>query len=210
MASARDNTRVGSVQTPVVEEIVPNSGWTEDSAGHYLLVDLPDFRKEEVKLQVDSYGRILVRGERQENERKRVHFRLTFPVPVDSDVDKIAGRFDGGILYVTVPKGIVQQQKGNETENAEHGAVEGAKEDDSPAPNADEGRRDPSQHGNHTEQEVKRNENQVIGNFPEQVIRMWEQDSMFRSAVEVLMKNKGIVITAVIAFSLGVFISRKI
>lgn len=28
-------------QTPVVEEIVPNSGWTEDSAGHYLLVDLP-------------------------------------------------------------------------------------------------------------------------------------------------------------------------
>jgi len=27
--------------TPVVQQIVPNSGWTQDSAGHYLLVDLP-------------------------------------------------------------------------------------------------------------------------------------------------------------------------
>lgn len=45
MASARGTTRVGvrpSARTaPVVEEIVPASGWTEDSAGHYLLVDLP-------------------------------------------------------------------------------------------------------------------------------------------------------------------------
>lgn len=44
MASARGTTRVGvrtRARTPVVEEIVPNSGWTEDSAGHYLLVDLP-------------------------------------------------------------------------------------------------------------------------------------------------------------------------
>lgn len=45
MASARTSTpRVGvrtRARTPVIQEIVPNSGWTEDSAGHYLLVDLP-------------------------------------------------------------------------------------------------------------------------------------------------------------------------
>jgi len=44
MASARGNTVVGGrtwARTPVVEQIVPNSGWTHDSAGHYLLVDLP-------------------------------------------------------------------------------------------------------------------------------------------------------------------------
>ncbi|KAF2311346.1 hypothetical protein GH714_021947 [Hevea brasiliensis] len=41
-------------QDHVVEEFVPSAAWTEDSHSHYLLVDLPDFRKEEVKLQVDT------------------------------------------------------------------------------------------------------------------------------------------------------------
>lgn len=246
MGSARDTTRVGvrtRARTPVIEQIVPSSGWTEDSAGHYLLVDLPEFRREEVKLQVDSSGRILVKGERQVNEWKRVHFRLTFPEPVDSDMDNITGKFDGGILYVIVPKQVKQKSKESETakagngelqraenyshqhengeveraENYSHqhgngdvetedndshqhgnGEVERAEENDKHPTNVVEGRRDliPSQHDNHTE-------------FPEQVIRKWKQESMSRSAAEVLWKNKGIVVTAVIAFSLGLLVSRK-
>ncbi|XP_057422173.1 18.0 kDa class II heat shock protein-like [Lotus japonicus] len=224
MANARGATpRVGvttraraRAQTPVVEEIVPNSGWTEDSAGHYLLVDLPEFRKEEVKLQVDSYGRIVVKGERQANEQKRVHFQLVFPVPVDSDTDKLAGHFDGGILYVTVPKRVAEEKnQESEAEKAGNGDVaeaERAQEHDSHEPVVDHERRDPMpQHENHTEQEEerRRNENPQIQELSEQVIRKWNQESMLRSARVVLIKNKGIVITAVIAFSLGLFISRK-
>lgn len=47
MANARGTPRLGVTRpgarsrAPVVEEIVPNSGWTEDSTSHYLLVDLP-------------------------------------------------------------------------------------------------------------------------------------------------------------------------
>lgn len=200
-----------------------------------------DFRKEEVKLQVDSYGRIVVSGERHLNEWKRVHFRLTFPAPLNSDMDKIAGKFDGGILYVYVPKQVTHQNKesatakvgnrkverseekdrhqhGNgEVERAEekdchqheNGEVERAEENDSHAPKADEGRRGPSQHDDHIELAVKRNENEHIGEFPEQVIRNWHQESALRSALGVLRENKGIVITAVIAFSLGLFVSHK-
>ncbi|KAK7388974.1 hypothetical protein VNO78_23805 [Psophocarpus tetragonolobus] len=244
MASARGSTRVGvrtREPTPVVEAIVPNSGWTQDSAGHYLVVDLPEFRKEDVKLQVDSYGRIVVTGDRHVDEWKRVHFRLTFPEPLDSDVNKIAGKFDGGILYVTVPKQLIRQNKesetakngdgeierakGNDSHQHRNGAVERAGKKDSHqhgngeieragenhsyATNVDEGRGGLSQHENHTEQEVKRNENEHIREFPEQVIRKWDQESILRGAVDVLRKNKGIVITAVIAFSLGLFVSRK-
>lgn len=42
--SRRSSRRIGtnsSSQAPEVEEIVPNSGWTEDHSGHFLLVDLP-------------------------------------------------------------------------------------------------------------------------------------------------------------------------
>nr|KYP55503.1 16.6 kDa heat shock protein [Cajanus cajan] len=204
MASSRGTTRVGvrtRAPTPVVEETVPNSGWTEDSAGHYLLVDLPEFRREEVKLQVDSYGRILVSGERQVNEWKHVQFRLNFPEPVDSDMDKITGKFDGGVLYVTVPKRVTQQNKESEAAKAGNSQVERAENDSHNRNGEDEKAEE--------RQEIKRNENEHIGDFPEQVMRNWDQESMLRTAAGILRKNKGIVITAVIAFSLGLLISRK-
>ncbi|MED6174100.1 hypothetical protein PIB30_065700 [Stylosanthes scabra] len=230
MASTRNSARVGartsSSRGPVIEEIVPSSGWTEDSAGHYLLVDLPEFKKEEVKLQIDSYGRIIVKGERHPNERKRVRFHLTFPVPVDSDTDKVAGKFDAGILYVTVPKRITQVNKESEGVKAASSNVERAEENkrqeqaangnaeraehEHREPIADDNvGRDHSQEDSNREQEVRRRENSQIGEFSEGMFRKWEHEPVVRNAVEVLKKNKGIVITAVIAFSLGILISRR-
>ncbi|GAU32819.1 hypothetical protein TSUD_208870, partial [Trifolium subterraneum] len=221
MANARGTPRYGVIRpmarTPVVEEIVPNSGWTEDSTGHYLLVDLPEFVKEDVKLQVDSSGRIVVKGERQASEQKRVNFHLSFPAPEDAEVDKIAGKFDGGILYVTLPKRIVQEKnKQSDTEETGISSVERAEEHDSHKTSADsdvEGR-DHNQHAGHEvheeernigheEHEEERNENAHMTNFSGQVTRKWDQETMLRTAVDVLSKNKGIVVTAVIAFSLG-------
>lgn len=166
-----------------------------------------------MKLQVDSNGHIIVKGERQASEQKRVHFHLTFPVPVDSNTEKLAGKFDCGILYVTIPKQITQENKESETEKAENSHVnERAEENhDSHETNADSEGRDHTQHASHTEQAEVRNENENehIREFSEQAIRKWEQEPILRSAVEVLKNNKGIVITAVIAFSLGLYISRK-
>ncbi|KAI5416803.1 uncharacterized protein LOC127073831 [Lathyrus oleraceus] len=256
-------TRAGA-RTALFEEIVPNSGWSEDSTSHYLLVDLPEFKKEDVKLQVDSSGRIVVKGERQASEQKRVRFHLSFPAPSDSEVDKIAGKFDGGILYVTLPKQIVQANKESDNEVAENGSVERAEENDSHITNAnDEGRdfnqhvghahegrdfnqhvghthdegRDFNQHVGHTHDEARdfnqhvahdegkdfnqhvryaheehkeeRNENVHMGDFSGEVIRKWDQETMLRSAMDVLWKNKEIVLTAVIGFSFGMYVSSK-
>ncbi|KAL5064762.1 hypothetical protein RYX36_026499 [Vicia faba] len=290
MANARGTPRLGVIRpvarsrNPVVEEIVPNSGWTEDSTCHYLLVDLPEFKKEDVKLQVDSSGRIVVKGERQASEQKRVRFHLSFPAPTDSEVDKIAGKFDGGILYVTLPKQIVHANKESENEEAGNESVERAEENNSHITNAhdegrdfnqhvanddhahdegrdfnqqvshahdegrdfnqqaghvhDEGRdfdqhvghahdgerdfnqqvghahdegRAFNQHAGHAHEEHKeeRNENVHMGDFSGQVTRKWDQEAVLRSAVDVLRKNKEIVITAVLAFSFGMYVSSK-
>ncbi|TKY73420.1 Inactive protein RESTRICTED TEV MOVEMENT 2 [Spatholobus suberectus] len=138
--TGRSRRRVGTTSSsaapPVAEEIVPNWGWTEDHSGHFLLVDLPEFRKEEVKLQVDgSTGRIIVEGERQTNEQKRVHFELTFPVPADSDMDNISGNFDSEILHVYVPKRTSQEHRESEIEKASNGNVERPQEIESEEPN---------------------------------------------------------------------------
>jgi hypothetical protein len=169
--------------------------------------------KEDVKLQVDSSGRIVVKGERQASEQKRVNFHLSFPAPEDSEVDKIAGKFDGGILYVTLPKRIVQEKnKQSDTEETGIGSVERAEEHyDSHKTNAEsdvEGR-DHNQHVGHEEHEEERNENAHMPDSSGQVRRKWDQETMLRTAVDVLSKNKGIVVTAVIAFSLGMYVSSK-
>jgi len=210
-----------------------------------------EFVKEDVKLQVDSSGRIVVKGERQASEQKRVRFHLSFPEPDDSEIDKIAGKFDGGILYVTLPKRIAQEKnKESDTEKAGIHDIQRAEENDSHTANANDEieRRNHNQHVGrveheddhnqhvrhveheddhnqhvghekhendhnqqvgHEEHEYKQNENAHMGDFSEQVMRKWDQEAMLRSALDVLMKNKGIVATAVIAFSLGMYVSSK-
>lgn len=56
--------------------------------------------------------------------------------------------------------------------------------------------------------------NRLLGNarifFSAENIKKWEEDNgILRSAREVLRKNKGIVITAIVAFSLGMLVSHK-
>ncbi|KAJ0959983.1 hypothetical protein J5N97_000239 [Dioscorea zingiberensis] len=85
-----------STLTPTRVKIVPGSGWTDDSNGHYLLVDLEGFNKEKVKLEVNTTaGHLTVTGERQVNEREHVYIEENFPIPANSGVDKITGKFDG-------------------------------------------------------------------------------------------------------------------
>ncbi|KAK7304593.1 hypothetical protein VNO77_42476 [Canavalia gladiata] len=178
----RTSSSSSSSSTPVVEHIVPNSVWKEDPSGHCVVVELPEFKKEEVKLQIDgSSERIIVKGERQANEEKRVRFEVTFAVPTDSDMDNINGNFASEILYVYVPK----RNRAIETEKVSNSIVESAEEIEN-------------------EEHEKDREKEEIENENAELTRKWEQEcDMSKTAVEILRRNKGIVITAVVAFSFG-------
>ncbi|RDX84474.1 hypothetical protein CR513_34469, partial [Mucuna pruriens] len=229
MASETGRKRVGtrtssSSSARVVEEIVPNSGWTEDHSGHFLLVDLPDslyplchlasgFKKEEVQLQIDgSSGRIIVKGSRQTNEHKRVHFEVTFPVPADSDTDNISGNFDSEILYVYVPRRTSQEHRESEIEKAPNGNVERPQEIEREEHHVVNEGRDHVQHEEHGEKELeRRNESaQRMGSFSDKLTRKWEQKhDVARALAEFLITNKVVVITALVAFSFGLYVSNK-
>ncbi|KAL6541360.1 hypothetical protein OROHE_011068 [Orobanche hederae] len=179
---------------PTHVKIVPGSGWTLDSNAHYLLVDPEGFNKEKLRVDVNfTANHLTVTGERQVNDREHVYIEEDFPIPANSDVDKISGKFDGEFLYVTVPKvvAIVQENKVPEiVEEMEPETVEARKGPEIVEPN------------------------RLLGNarifFSKETIRKWEEDNgILRSAKEVLSKNKGMVITAVVAFSLGMVVSRK-
>ncbi|KAL5814064.1 hypothetical protein ACOSQ4_024705 [Xanthoceras sorbifolium] len=231
MANVRGTRGFGERQispNPIVRDFVPSSGWTEDSNGHYLLVDLPDFKKEEVKVQVDTNGDVTISGERLTSDnRYRLRFQQTLKLPPDSDINKITGKFDSGILYVTVPKltHVVQQQEQeailvpqeeiSENENT-NGIVEEPNKQDDQTPNKNDeyNHGDGDGDGSHvTDKEEKKEKNSRVDDFPEEAIKKWEkeqQPSQLVRAMRLLKQNKQIVFTALLAFSLGVLVSRKI
>ncbi|KAK2663971.1 hypothetical protein Ddye_002556 [Dipteronia dyeriana] len=121
MANIREKTRGFGErtfsQTVEVREIIPSSGWTDDSNAHYLLLKLPghpinfddlSHHMYEVKPDVDESGHLTVSGERLQkatgDKFKIFMFEQTFALPHNSDIDQISGKMEGDILRITVPK----------------------------------------------------------------------------------------------------------
>ncbi|ONI08580.1 hypothetical protein PRUPE_5G186800 [Prunus persica] len=224
-SSTRGMGERSSSSTRLHQKILPSSGWTEDSNGHYLLVDLPDFKKEEVKLVVNvSAGHLTVSGQRQVNEKKSEYFEQNFTIPPNSDVDKITGKFDGEILYVTVPKVVavveekieaepeIENQNVDETAATEPAKPENKNVEGAAAENIHLTRpKNDGQHSNKDDgasKKVSGINDRIF--FSLENIRKWDEheDGILKTAMEMLSKNKG-VITAVVAFSLGVLVARQ-
>ncbi|KAK3226375.1 hypothetical protein Dsin_006237 [Dipteronia sinensis] len=225
MANVRARTRGFGAdrplsQNPIVQDFVPSSGWTEDSNGHYLLVDLPDFKKEEVRLQVDTSGRVTISGERLTSDNRYIlRFQKTLTLPSDSDINRLLGKFDGGILNVTLPKLVtVQQQEPemqtNENENTTNSNIVEEHKQENPKIDHEKDRGDGTVDGSsHVDEEEKKEKNSRVDDFPEEAIKKWknkEPSHLLVRATRMLKENKQIVFTALLAFSLGVWVSRKV
>ena len=198
------------------------------------LIFVLGFKKEEVKLNIDGLGNITATGQRQVNEDKMVYFDQSFKLPENSDDDKISGRFDGEILYVTVPKRAVEEKREHET--VKEIVSDKAKQIEHEKPINDESlNRDDHHHhrdkpgnihGHDSEMEKMSNTGNIHGHnsetekrssrnapmcFSKETIEGWENESgLLGSAVKMLRRNKGIVMAAVLAFSLGVLVTRKL
>ena len=198
------------------------------------LIFVLGFKKEEVKLNIDGLGNITATGQRQVNEDKMVYFDQSFKLPENSDDDKISGRFDGEILYVTVPKRAVEERREHET--VKEIVSDKAKQIEHEKPINDESlNRDDHHHhrdkpgnihGHDSEMEKMSNTGNIHGHnsetekrssrnapmcFSKETIEGWENESgLLGSAVKMLRRNKGIVMAAVLAFSLGVLVTRKL
>ena len=86
----------------------------EDDHEYLFKADLPEMRKEDVKVTIEN-GVLYISGERktEKEEKKRKFHRLerffgtferTFTVPEDADTTKILAEFHDGVLQVHLPK----------------------------------------------------------------------------------------------------------
>jgi len=104
-----------------VEEFMPLADIVEREKEYLVKVDLPDVRKEDVKVLFDD-GVLTIKGERKvEKEEKgdRVHrterfygmFERSFVLPEDVDVKAIRAESKEGVLTIHLPRVAVEKAR---------------------------------------------------------------------------------------------------
>src|SRR5204862_3138654 len=95
-------------------EWTPLADITEDDKEYLIKAELPEMKKEDVKVTVEN-GVLTISGERKfekEEKKKKYHrvergygsFVRTFALPEDADANKVKAQFKQGILEVHLPK----------------------------------------------------------------------------------------------------------
>src|SRR5438270_10960378 len=104
--------RIGSGEIPslAVADWSPEVDISEDDRGYLLKADLPEMKKDDVRVTVED-GILCVSGERKtekEDVKKKFHriercfgtFRRSFTLPEDADSTKVTAEFHDGVLKV--------------------------------------------------------------------------------------------------------------
>src|SRR6267142_4798967 len=93
---------------------MPPADITEDEKEYLIKAELPELKKDDVKVTVEN-GVLTISGERkfEKEEKKRKYHRVergygtfmrSFALPDDADFNKVNAEFKSGVLTVHVPK----------------------------------------------------------------------------------------------------------
>ncbi|KAA8517201.1 hypothetical protein F0562_017547 [Nyssa sinensis] len=85
------------------DDFEPSCNWKEEEGQKSLVVHLPEFKKEELKVYITNCGTIKIFGEHPVSET-RSRFYKELRVPCDSNGNKIQAKFTDGHLYIVMPK----------------------------------------------------------------------------------------------------------
>jgi HSP20 family protein len=115
--------RMGSGEIPslAVTDWSPEVDISEDDHGYVLKADLPEMKKDDVRVTVED-GILSVSGERKiekEDQKKKFHriercfgtFRRSFTLPEDADSTKVTADFHDGVLKVHLPTTPIARSK---------------------------------------------------------------------------------------------------
>ncbi|KAK1287093.1 17.8 kDa class I heat shock protein [Acorus calamus] len=104
MVSTGPVTRIA----PSYEDFEPRFERRQEETSDTLVFQLPGFKKEQLKVQIDNYGNIKVSGERPLEDNgggpRRSRFRKELKIPDNCNVSDIRARFDNEVLYIVLPK----------------------------------------------------------------------------------------------------------
>jgi HSP20 family protein len=111
----------GEIHSLAVADWSPEVDISEDDHGYLLKADLPEMKKDDVRVTVED-GILSVSGERKsekEDQKKKFHriersfgtFRRSFTLPEDADSTKVTAEFRDGVLKVHLPTTTIARSK---------------------------------------------------------------------------------------------------
>jgi HSP20 family protein len=114
MFAARESTGNGGKEALTVAQWSPLVDITEDEKEYLIKAELPDMKKEDVRLTVENEV-LAISGERkfEKEEKGRKYHRVeraygsfvrSFSLPEDADGSKVSADFKDGMLQVHLPK----------------------------------------------------------------------------------------------------------
>jgi HSP20 family protein len=118
----------GEIHSLAVADWSPEVDISEDDQGYLLKADLPEMKKDDVRVTVED-GVLSVSGERKtqkEDHKKKFHriersfgtFRRSFTLPEDADSTKVTAKFRDGVLEVHLPTTPVARSKATQVKVA--------------------------------------------------------------------------------------------
>jgi HSP20 family protein len=93
---------------------------TEGEQAYLLEAELPGYKQEDVKVQVEKHVLTLSSTKESEKEERKGSlvtercyqcFERSFTLPEDVDEEKIEGKFENGLLVLTMPKKEIAKPK---------------------------------------------------------------------------------------------------
>ncbi|HMF80409.1 MAG TPA: Hsp20/alpha crystallin family protein, partial [Candidatus Acidoferrum sp.] len=111
----------GEIHSLTVADWSPEVDISEDDRGYLLKADLPEMKKDDVRVTVED-GVLSVSGERKcekEDQNRKFHriersfgnFRRSFTLPEDADSTKVTAEFRDGVLKVHLPTTPIARSK---------------------------------------------------------------------------------------------------
>ena len=111
----------GNGHSLMVADWLPLVDITEEDHEYLFKADLPEIKKDDVKVTVEN-GILCVFGERKaekEQKKRKVHrierfygtFRRSFTLPQDADGTKVTADFRDGVMKVHLPKTAIAKPK---------------------------------------------------------------------------------------------------
>ncbi|KAL3625119.1 hypothetical protein CASFOL_030573 [Castilleja foliolosa] len=93
-------------EATVYEEFEPFCKWQRNEDRDILEINLKDFKKEQLRVQISNHGMLKISGERQlVNSSTKEKFYKEIPVPNNAyDTQAIHAKLIAGWLYITMPK----------------------------------------------------------------------------------------------------------
>ncbi|KAA8516880.1 hypothetical protein F0562_017302 [Nyssa sinensis] len=99
-------TKVGAVSPPSYDDFEPLCSWRREDGCDTLILHLPEFKREQLKVYISNHGVLKIKGERAVDRTKWSRFCKKIRISKDYNANEIHANFDDGRLYIVIPKKI--------------------------------------------------------------------------------------------------------